>query len=183
MQYSPHMSAEANATRALVRRIVVIGYHLLLWAFAFQLAMALRFEGDVPRPWSTRRWPVLGILIGLRLVTFYRAGLFHGLWRYAGMPELKNLAWASTLPTLLVFALGMGADGFRMPLGTYLGEWLASIVLVGGSRFVIRIFREHSTSTGGKPRPDALRTLIVGAGDAGDSLLRDMQRAPDSKWI
>jgi FlaA1/EpsC-like NDP-sugar epimerase len=183
MQYSPQMSAEANATRALVRRIVVIGYHLLLWVFAFQLAMALRFEGDVPRPWSSRRWPVLGILIAIRLVTFYRAGLFHGLWRYAGMPELKNLAWASTLPTLLVFALGMGVDGFRMPRGTYLGEWLASIVLVGGSRFVIRIFREHSTSTGGKSRPDALRTLIVGAGDAGDSLLRDMQRAPDSKWI
>ena len=183
MQYSPQMSAEANATRALVRRIVVIGYHLVLWAFAFQLAMALRFEGDVPRPWSSRRWPVLGILIALRLVTFYRAGLFHGLWRYAGMPELKNLAWASTFPTLLIFTLGMGADGFRMPLGTYLGEWLASIVLVGGSRFAIRIFREYSTSTGGKPRPDALRTLIVGAGDAGDSLLRDMQRAPGSKWI
>jgi len=177
------MSAEANATRALMRRVVVIGYHLLLWVFAFQLAMALRFEGDVPRPWSTRRWPVLAILIAIRFVAFYRAGLFHGLWRYAGMPELKKLAWASTFPTLLVFALGMAVDGFRMPRGTYLGEWLASIVLVGGSRFVIRIFREHSTSTGGKPRPDALRTLIVGAGDAGDSLLRDMQRAPDSKWI
>ena len=81
MQYSPQISAEANATRALARGIVVIGYHLLLWAFAFQLAMALRFEGDVPRPWSSRRWPVLGILIGIRLVTFYRAGLFHGLWR------------------------------------------------------------------------------------------------------
>lgn len=183
MQYSPQMSAEANATRALVRRIVVIGYHLLLWVFAFQLAMALRFEGDVPRPWSTRRWPVLAILIAIRLVAFYRAGLFHGLWRYAGMPELKKLAWASTYPTLLVLALGMAMDGFRMPRGTYLGEWLASIVLVGGSRFVIRIYREHSTSTGGKPRLDAIRTLIVGAGDAGDSLLRDMQRAPESRWI
>ena len=182
MQYSPQLSAEANAARALVRRVVVIGYHLVLWFFAFQLALALRFEGDVPRPWNTRRWPVLAILIGLRLVTFYRAGLFHGLWRYAGMPELKNLAWASTLPSLLVFALGMSVNSFRMPLGTYLGEWLAAIVLGGGSRFVIRILRERSARTG-KRRADGLRTLIVGAGDAGDSLLRDMQRAPDSKWI
>jgi FlaA1/EpsC-like NDP-sugar epimerase len=180
MQYSPQISAEANATRALVRRVVVIGYHLVLWAFAFQLAMSLRFEGDVPSPWNQRRWPVLAILIGLRLLAFYKAGLFHGLWRYAGMPELKSLAWASTLPTAFVFALGMGFGSFRMPRTTYLGEWLASIVLVGGSRFVIRIFRERRT--GGRPRADALRTLIVGAGDAGDSLLRDMQRAPDSKW-
>jgi FlaA1/EpsC-like NDP-sugar epimerase len=180
MQYSPHMSAEANATRALVRRIVVIGYHLLLWAFAFQLAMALRFDGDVPPPWSSRRWPVLALLVTLRLVAFYRSGLFHGLWRYAGMPELKSLAFASTLPTLVVFALGLMTDTLRMPRTTYLGEWLASIVLVGGSRFVIRIFRERGSSS--KLRADALRTLIVGAGDAGESLLRDMQRHPDSKW-
>src|SRR4029079_9901164 len=72
---------------------------------------------------------------------------------------------------------------FRMPLGTYLGEWLPSIVLGGGSPFLIRIFRERRPSAGGKRRVDGLRTLIVGAGDAGDSLLRDMQRAPDSKWI
>jgi FlaA1/EpsC-like NDP-sugar epimerase len=180
MQYSPQISAEANANRARARRVVVIGYHVLLWAFAFQLAMSLRFEGDVPSPWNARRWPVLAILIGLRLLTFYKTGLFHGLWRYAGMPELKSLAWASTLPTLVVFALGMGVDAFRMPRTTYLGEWLASIVLVGGSRFVIRIFRERRS---GAARPDALRTLIVGAGDAGDSLLRDMQRAPNSKWV
>ena len=180
MQYSPQISAEANASRALLRRIVVIGYHILLWGFAFQLAMSLRFDGDVPHPWDVRRWPVLGILVGLRLLGFYKTGLFHGLWRYAGMPELKSLVWASTLPSLVVFALGMGFDSFRMPRTTYLGEWLASIVLVGGSRFVIRIFRERRI--GGKRRADALNTLIVGAGDAGDSLLRDMQRAPDNKW-
>ena len=181
MQYSPQISAEANANRALVRRIVVIGYHIVLWVFAFQLAMTLRFDGDVPNPWNTRRWTVLAILIGFRLLTFYKSGLFHGLWRYAGMPELKSLAWASTLPTFVVFALGMGMDTFRLPRTTYLGEWLASIVLVGGSRFVIRIFREQRAGNG-RPRADALRTLIVGAGDAGDSLLRDMQRAPDNKW-
>jgi FlaA1/EpsC-like NDP-sugar epimerase len=164
-----------------MRRIVVIGYHLLLWAFAFQLAMALRFDGDVPHPWNSRRWPVLGILVTLRVVAFYRSGLFHGLWRYAGMPELKSLALASTLPTLAVFSLGLMTNSLRMPRTTYLGEWLASIVLVGGSRFVIRILRERRTG-GGTRRAGALRTLIVGAGDAGDSLLRDMQRTPDSKW-
>ena len=181
MQYSPQISAEANANRALVRRIVVIGYHTLLWALAFHLGLALRFDGYIPSPWNTRRWPILAILIGLRLLAFYKSGLFHGLWRYAGMPELKSLAWASTLPTLFIITLGAAVPSLRMPRGTYLGEWLASIVLVGGSRFVIRIFRERRS--GGKTRADALRTLIVGAGDAGDSLLRDMQRHPDGKWV
>jgi FlaA1/EpsC-like NDP-sugar epimerase len=164
----------------MIRRVVVIGYHLVLWAFAFQLAMTLRFDGEVPPPWNSRRWLVLGILVALRLVAFYWTGLFHGLWRYAGMPELKSLATASTLPTLVIFGLGMLTDALRMPRTTYLGEWLASIVLVGGSRFVIRIIRERHV--GGSRRPDALPTLIVGAGDAGESILRDLQRTPDSKW-
>ncbi len=168
------------APSAGVRRVIVVGYHLVLWAVAFQLALQLRFDGDVPQPWASRQWQVLALLVSIRLIAFYRLGLFHGLWRYAGMPELKSIAWATTLPTIACFALGMAVDSLRMPRTIYLGEWLASIVLVGGSRFAIRLIRERTRA--GVQNPDAINTLIVGAGDAGDSLVRDIQRTEDGRW-
>jgi FlaA1/EpsC-like NDP-sugar epimerase len=116
----------------------------------------------------------------LRLTGFYWLGLFHGLWRYAGMPELKSIAWATTVPTLVCFAAGMMSDALRLPRTSYVGEWLASIVLVGGSRFAIRMIRERVRA--GAQGADAIPTLIVGAGDAADSLVRDVQRSDTVRW-
>lgn len=172
--------SSSDALWAYTRRSVVFAYHLLMWVFAFELAMQLRFDGEISQPWLTRQWPVLGILVALRVIGFYRFGLFHGLWRYAGMPELRNIAWASTVPTVLCFALGMMVEDLRLPRTIYVGEWLASIVLVGGSRFAIRMVRERHSSA---PRVDAVHALIVGAGDDGESLLRDIQRTPNSPWV
>jgi len=161
------------------RRSLVLGFHLLMWVSAFELAMQLRFDGEILQPWASRQWPVLAILVGLRVIGFYRFGLFHGLWRYAGMPELRSIAWASTIPTVICFALGLLVEDLRLPRTIYVGEWLASIVLVGGSRFAIRMIRErHATP----PNVNAVNALIVGAGDDGESLLRDIQRTPSSPW-
>ncbi len=179
MRFPEPSSPFAHQAFALARRVVVIAYHVFLWAFAFELAFQLRFDGAIAQPWASRRWAVLGILLTFRLIGFYQLGLFHGLWRYAGMPELKSIAWGSTIPVVLVFALGLVFPRLHIPRTVYIGEWMASIVLVSGSRFAIRMIRERGA--GGQHR-DAVNTLIVGAGDAGESLLRDVQRTAASKW-
>jgi len=163
-----------------VRRVIVVAYHLGLWTIALQLALQLRFDGVVSQPWAHRQWTVLALLLVLRLTGFYWLGLFHGLWRYAGMPELKSIAWATTVPTVICFAAAMMSDSLRLPRTIYIGEWLASIVLVGGSRFAIRMIRERVRA--GAKGVDAIPTLIVGAGDAADSLVRDVQRSETVRW-
>lgn len=168
------------APSALLRRALVVSYHVALWISAFLVAMVLRFEGSVSEPWATRQWSVAALLVTLRLLAFYRLGLFHGLWRYAGMPELKNITIATTIPMVICFIAGTFFEDLRMPRSTYVGEWLASIVLVGGSRFAIRLVREWTTEA---TRPNSVNTLIIGAGDTGESLLRDVQRNPTCPWV
>jgi len=164
---------------SLIRRPLIIAVHVMLWIVALLWALELRFEGfPFPEPFASRLPRALLVLVGCRVVAFYLNGLFHGLWRYAGLPELKNLVRATTLASFAFIAVGFMVHAVQMPRTVYVAEWLAAVVMVGGVRFAIRMLRERRRPTSAL----AIPTLIVGAGDMGESLLRDVQRQLDSKW-
>jgi FlaA1/EpsC-like NDP-sugar epimerase len=161
-----------------IRRLATSVVHLLLWSFAFFLALELRFEGNVPPAVFAASTPTLELLIILRLITFLHANLFDGLYRYSGFPELKKLIIASTAATAATFVASgiLGCPG--IPRSLFLGEWLISVVLIGGVRMIIRtLYEESRHSITGTP------ALIIGAGDAGESLVRELRRMRDgSAW-
>ena len=171
------MRVELTQMNAHLRRFLIVSVHVALWVLAMMTAVVLRFEtipeflyGQLPR--------ALAGLVVLRVIAFFMHGLFHGLWRYAGLPELRSLIRATTTSSIVFVGAGTMFSAFRLPRSVYVGEWLAAILLVGGIRFAIRIVRERR-----KPlNPLAVRTLIIGAGDQGESLLRDVQRAAEGKW-
>jgi FlaA1/EpsC-like NDP-sugar epimerase len=160
-----------------LRRILIISIHLALWTVALLIAIVLRFE-TVPEFLYPQLPGALVVLLVLRVVAFFMHGLFHGLWRYAGLPELRNLIRATTTSTIVFVGAGTMFSGVRLPRSVYVGEWLVAILLMGGIRFAIRMVRERRQPL----NPLAVRTLIVGAGDQGESLLRDVQRASQGKW-
>jgi FlaA1/EpsC-like NDP-sugar epimerase len=160
-----------------LRRILIISVHVALWTMAMFIAVVLRFE-TVPDFLYPQLTGALALLILLRIIAFFMHGLFHGLWRYAGLPELRNLIRATTTSTIVFVGAGTMFSGVRLPRSVYVGEWLVAILLMGGIRFAIRMVRERRQPL----NPLAVRTLIVGAGDQGESLLRDVQRAGDGKW-
>jgi FlaA1/EpsC-like NDP-sugar epimerase len=160
-----------------LRRILIISVHVALWTMALLIAVVLRFE-TVPEFLYPVLPQALAVLVVLRIGAFFMHGLFHGLWRYAGLPELRNLIRATTTSTIVFVGAGTMFTGVRLPRSVYVGEWLVAILLMGGIRFAIRMVRERRQPL----NPLAVRTLIVGAGDQGESLLRDVQRAGDGKW-
>jgi FlaA1/EpsC-like NDP-sugar epimerase len=155
---------------------------MLLWAAAFMMAFALRFDGFTPlaqdRRFVNELPTAIAVLVGCRVAAFFAFNQFHGMWRYAGIPELKGIVAATTVGTLGFGLIGIMVNDFRMPRSIYLVEWIVAIGLVGGLRFALRIFRENQS---GKVRANATRTLLIGAGNAGESLLRDIQRS-ESPW-
>ena len=159
------------------RRILIISIHVALWTVALLIAIVLRFE-TVPDFLFPQLPGALALLLILRVAAFFMHGLFHGLWRYAGLPELRNLIRATTTSTIVFVGAGAMFSGVRLPRSVYVGEWLVAILLMGGIRFAIRMVRERRQPL----NPLAVRTLIVGAGDQGESLLRDVQRAANGKW-
>ncbi len=128
-------------------RAGVIGLHLLLWTAAFQLALVLRFDGAVPPAIADACKITLLSLIAFRLALFGYLKLFAGLWRYTGLPELQRLIFASTIATVLAIALEAMVAPHSTPRSLYVGEWLASVIAVGGIRMLIRSVFEREVDT------------------------------------
>jgi FlaA1/EpsC-like NDP-sugar epimerase len=157
------------------RRALVVFVHMFLWSMALFGAFLLRFDFEVrPFYWeSFPRW--LAMFLVVRCAAYLYFGLFHGMWRYSGMHDLIGLLKAATASTALsVIAVAL-VGPTMFPRSIYVIEWLASIIAVGGLRFGIRTVREIAVQNAA-PKELRRRILVVGAGDAGESLLREIVR-------
>ena len=166
------------------RRALVVAVHLALWTLAYAGAFLLRFELEIPPAYFRDAPALLGTLLAIRTAVHWRLGLFHGLWRYSGMRDLLQLVKAATFSTAgFVIALAF-ISHFTFPRTVVVLEWVLSIMLVGGLRFSIRTVREVAVQNAG-PRSDGevrRRILVLGAGDAGEMLMRDIMRAHGRRY-
>lgn len=168
--------SEASARLLLAyRRPMVIAAHILLWSLAYAGAFLLRFDFNIPDTYFTWTFAsLLGLLIAIRLVSYAWFGLFHGMWKYTGQRDLIDLGKATTVSTAL-WALAILFLGVRsFPRSVVIAEFMLTFAMVGGVRFANRTLAQATRSMHGAP---ARRMLIVGAGDAGESLLREMLRS------
>ena len=112
-----------------------------------------------------------GINIVCTLLVFRGFRLYNSLWRYAGMIELKNIVCAVTGSAVLQ-VVGMRLLHVSMPRSYPVLYLLLLFFLTGFSRFIWRILPERTQET--EQKPDTIRTMIVGAGEAGNMLLKEL---------
>ena len=132
-------------------------------------------------------WMVCIALI-IKPLVYYEFGLYRRLWIYASVQEMKLIVAAVSTATILLsvlmislFSLGM-FKGF--PRSVLLIDWLASILAVGGLRFTFRLLAENKANTHlSNIVSNARRVLVVGAGDAGILVVREMQKNPQINLI
>jgi FlaA1/EpsC-like NDP-sugar epimerase len=126
---------------------------------------------------------MVGLALLIKPLVYYFFGLYRRLWAYASIQELKLIALAVTTASILV-GLGMTILSLILPFRDYSRsvlfiDWALSILAVGGLRFSLRLISESQSS----PRSQGARNrrvLIVGAGEAGALVVRELQRNPNS---
>jgi len=121
------------------------------------------------------------VALVIKIPTYFFFGLYRRLWIYASTGELRLITVAVTTASVLtsgvmaiLIVTGNVLPGMpRSALGI---DWLLSLVLIGGSRFALRILAEQSmaSQTNGKGK----RALVIGAGDAGALVVRELQKSP-----
>ena len=177
------------------RRFVIIAGHLALVSFAYFAAFALRFDLEIPPEQLRRYATTLPYLLVLRLALFHRFGLFRGYWHLVGLRDLKHLAAAVALGSLafVILLAFLGRLG-GLPLSVPALEPLITIMLAGGIRFAVRWMREEPFRKPSRGQRTLLRwmkeepfrrrpirgkpTIIVGAGTAGERLIRQLLHDP-----
>jgi FlaA1/EpsC-like NDP-sugar epimerase len=119
----------------------------------------------------------------IKPLVYYFFGLYRRLWAYASIQELKLISLAVTTGSI-VLGLGMTVLSMVLPLRDYSRsvlfiDWALSLLAVGGLRFSLRIFAESQVFPKERLARDR-RVLVVGAGEAGALVVKEMQRNPHS---
>jgi FlaA1/EpsC-like NDP-sugar epimerase len=159
-----------------VRRPLVWGIHAFLCAVAWYGAFVLRLDDfglkQLDFDYAPRFWATLPLAVGVRLLALQGFGLNRGLWRYAGMDDLLRLLAAVVLSSAATFGIVSAALGRHyVPHSVHAIDAALALLLLGGVRFARRIFGERRRAAAG-----GARVVLVGAGDAGEALVREMRR-------
>jgi len=149
---------------------------IVLIIFSVFLAYSLRFEGNIPAGYIGNLKAVIILALVFSVPIFYSFKLYSFSWSYVSTNELITLVKATTLSFLL---LGLSlfivrkAIIFRgFPRSVLFISFFLVLIFSGGLRISKRIYLQlfHKTISEGKDR-----TLIIGAGDAGEQILRSIR--------
>jgi FlaA1/EpsC-like NDP-sugar epimerase len=159
---------------SLHRPAQIILIHTVLVCAGYFAAFALRFDGRIPLEYAHGYWVTLPILVATRLIAFDGFGLHRRSWRHAGIDDLRRLTAASVAGSL-AFVLILAALGWLslVPPAVPFLELAFAFLLGGGPRFATRMLREDGFL--GTPDPNGRRTLVIGAGEGGAALVRQVQ--------
>ncbi|KUK46538.1 MAG: Putative polysaccharide biosynthesis protein [Anaerolinea thermophila] len=124
-----------------------------------------------------------GLALVIKPIVYYLFGLYRRMWAYASVPELKLIILAVTTASI-VLAIPMlfilnGNVFYAFPRSVLIIDWVISILLVGGQRLSFRVFSERKSKSRTEKRTEPnKKVLIIGAGDAGAMVVKELQRNP-----
>ncbi|GLH64113.1 UDP-N-acetylglucosamine 4,6-dehydratase [Parageobacillus sp. G301] len=117
----------------------------------------------------------LTLLISHHFFAFiYR--LYQKAWEYASIGELMAIIKAVTF-SIITTAIVQFAVFQDIYVRALMITWMIHIILIGGSRFVWRVYRDRYV----KPNMNKRRTLIIGAGAAGTMVARQLVNNPEAE--
>lgn len=157
------------------RRAVSSAVYSAVTAFSLALAFVVRFDFQLAVLSTATFALALALLVPIRLAVDYAFRLGFSRWRYVGIRDLLRLVAAMTTGSLIFLVLVWGIPGLpREPRSVILMEWVFTGYLTGGIWVLYRLAYEHLRSGHADGRT---RVLVVGAGEAGQMLVQQMQRS------
>jgi len=163
-------------------RILIVAVHdVIMAALSFEAAVALRyFTYGAPQEFLFL-WEGTLIFSVVCAITFWRIGLYRGIWYYASLNDLIAIFKAATLAILIflpvLFVLTRLED---FPRTSLIINWPLLIVMLAGPRFLYRALKDGNLQAAFQRfEMDQSRVpvLLAGAGDQADSFIREMARS------
>jgi len=151
--------------------------HDLLWVpAAILLAFWLRFNlGDIPTTYVDAFQHLIIVSLPIQAIMFWYLGLYRGIWRFASVPDLSRIVRAVFIGVSLSFMLIFIWQRLEhMPRSVFV---LYPIILMLGlavPRIVYRWLKDHHLNFN---RLERKRALLIGAGQAGELLVRDLLKS------
>jgi len=190
-QNSGHTSDSTLSVWLRYRKHLITLIHVLIFAasllFAFLLAKNMQFRAE----WMLEKYPALLVfflIIKLPVFAFFKQ--YRGWWRYVGISDLTGILRASLVSTMAIVILWvvlLEIAPFRRQFPNIAGtaqsvfviDMFGTILMLSGLRMLVRLYYEEFRTV---ESHRLARFLIVGAGNAGEALLREIHRMPVARY-
>lgn len=143
----------------------------ILLALSFLLGLYFRFNGNIPWELNKEWFRFIVLFIGIKLIIYYLAQLYHILWKFAGMRDLWRIIIANVAASVLVFGLNRFLVT-GIPRSIFSIIFILDTLFIGGSRLLFRTISGVKNPFSGPIR----RTMIIGAGEAGNMVVEELRR-------
>ena len=165
----------------LARRLIQGVVDACLVALAYWLAFVLRFDPEVPQRYQDLLADSILFVVAGKLLILWANGLYHKLWRFVDAKDFEAIVRAVVMASFALvgaFYLVPASLTVDPPRGVIALDFLLTLLLVGGVRFVVRSLFERPFR-GGFSRKGAREVLIVGAGNGGQLVAAELRRNPE----
>ncbi|RJR35901.1 MAG: polysaccharide biosynthesis protein [Deltaproteobacteria bacterium] len=172
------------------RFYLVLAADLFIFIMAFLGAYLLRFDFALEPIYRSQILKLLPFLLPGKIIIFFLFGLYRGMWRYTSRKDLWRLGQASLISMLYYVIATSYIYGFQdVPRSVFPMDGLLTLILSGGLRLGIRFIYSRPSKKFNSPqpaylpnrsnrRPKGKSLLIIGAGDAGEKMGREILDNP-----
>ncbi|WZP00199.1 nucleoside-diphosphate sugar epimerase/dehydratase [Isosphaeraceae bacterium EP7] len=156
---------------------ILLMLHGLAFAGVYLLAHVIRCDGSVPTSLADAAIAALPLVVGLKVATFLACGCHRGWWRSATFSDLTGLAEVATISSLtLALASVLSRGLWPAPRSVLVIDWAGSLLALCGARGTVRLLHDRYGPLFATRRIS--RVLVVGAGEAGEELVRQISSHP-----
>lgn len=167
------------------RRPLIVLAHIIVFAVSLLMSFLVASNMQFNTNWLIGQYPLaLVFFVVIKIAVFGLFGQYRGWWRYVGISDLLGIVRASLVSTLVIFGLWVAGlyievirkglpNIFDMAQAVFVVDMVGTVVLLAGVRMAVRLYHEEfRTVEAGRLK----RFLIVGAGNTGEALLREVHR-------
>jgi len=160
-----------RSTRSLSLLLV---YALILW-LVFHLAYELRWDFELSEEYKRQCASLIIAVVVCKLILLHSFGQFRSVLSYFGLADFAGVAGAMSAVSGLMLILWLAATANAAPpRGVILMDFVLSVSLVSAFRLSLRVVRSWSMSGNLNSGLAARRVVIIGAGDVGEALAKDL---------
>lgn len=174
----PNLFVRTPALRTLGLAV----FHAIVFTGCYFVTLLLRFDFTIPAEWLRKSATTLPLIVGVQLVVGAFFKFYRGWWRYVGIGDVMRLVFGLTTATAILFGFWYAAAAypyelrvFHTPRSVLVIDWAFSILTLFGARVLIRLGQDRRRPTAVAPQR---KVLIIGAGDAGEALAREIEHRP-----
>ena len=167
--------------------VMLLGDTLLVVS-AYYLAHYIRFDGSIPPDHLNNFLRSIIWIIPVKLICFIVFRLYQGMWRYTSIHDMLNILKASLSSTAIVVLLAVVTvrlSGFSR--GVLIIDFFLTYLFISGFRIGVRLYYSRQSRNGEfrlfkKRNTLSKKILIIGAGNAGEKLLREIMENPGTNY-